>query len=542
MIAVNAAPGSCPGSISSPTTRTCALEETGRNSVRAWTRPRTTASMNDMGSPRTTRDQAGPRHRPQAPHRVRGAGRGPGAAQRSSGEEYVEVPGRAPARRGLSGRSRLRRPRPRRPRRRIRRPRRRSRRDRRSRRPRRHRRRHRRRRSAAWRSRRRRRGRRRRRRRPWRAAPWPHRERGRRHRGRRRPPRSDVRRRRSAQQEWSEDPSSCLDGTSSGGTRHSGTGLLVARIPVTAAIASPRRSSSPGGQVDPTPHRSRRRCPARQRSASVARSPRRARSTRGGLRVPDPDRAARHLDRAGAGGAGGAGGVRALGACAHPPVCRRGSEGLVAATQHPGAVHAVARTRTAGPHRRRRTPVHNGAPMRPRPGRFWSNGGVPEISPFLVGVLLVAYLPPAVVLSWVDGAEHRLPNRWVGALTAAVGAALLVLGMLLPPLREDLRVAAVLAIVLGLGAIVVALFAPMVLGMGDAKTLPVVVLMSGSFGGEVLIAALLGVALLSGALGVLVMAVTRRSGVRFALGPVLLSGPFLGLLGAPLVRAALGGL
>ena len=180
--------------------------------------------------------------------------------------------------------------------------------------------------------------------------------------------------------------------------------------------------------------------------------------------------------------------------------------------------------------------------MRPRPGRFWSNGGVPEISPFLVGVLLVAYLPPAVVLSWVDGAEHRLPNRWVGALTAAVGAALLVLGMLLPPLREDLRVAAVLAIVLGLGAIVVALFAPMVLGMGDAKTLPVVVLMSGSFGGEVLIAALLGVALLSGALGVLVMAVTRRSGVRFALGPVLLSGPFLGLLGAPLVRAALGGL
>src|SRR5699024_3170400 len=59
MIAVNAAPGSCPGSISSPTTRTCALEEIGRNSVRAWTRPRTTASMNDMSSPRTTRGSGG---------------------------------------------------------------------------------------------------------------------------------------------------------------------------------------------------------------------------------------------------------------------------------------------------------------------------------------------------------------------------------------------------------------------------------------------------------------------------------------------------
>src|SRR5699024_3695095 len=59
MIAVNAAPGSCPGSISSPTTRTCALEEIGRNSVKAWTRPRTTASMNDMGSPRTTRGSGG---------------------------------------------------------------------------------------------------------------------------------------------------------------------------------------------------------------------------------------------------------------------------------------------------------------------------------------------------------------------------------------------------------------------------------------------------------------------------------------------------
>ena len=163
-----------------------------------------------------------------------------------------------------------------------------------------------------------------------------------------------------------------------------------------------------------------------------------------------------------------------------------------------------------------------------------------EIAPSLLAVLLVVYLPPAVVLSWADGREHRLPNRWVGILTGGVAAALLALSLIQPGLRAEVRVAAVLALVLGFGAVLVALFAPGVLGMGDAKTLPVVVLMSAALGGEVLIAALLGIALLSGVLGIVVIAVTRRAGVRFALGPVLLAGPFLGLLGAPLVRAALG--
>lgn len=166
---------------------------------------------------------------------------------------------------------------------------------------------------------------------------------------------------------------------------------------------------------------------------------------------------------------------------------------------------------------------------------------MPEISPLLIGVLLVVYLPPAAALAWIDAGEHRLPNRWVGALTLAVGTTLLVLGMLLPPLRGDLRTALVLAVVLGMGAVLLALLAPSLLGMGDAKALPVVVLMSAALGGEVLIAALLGIVLLGGILGAVVLLVTRRAGVRFAVGPVLLAGPFLGLLGAPLVSAALGG-
>lgn len=166
---------------------------------------------------------------------------------------------------------------------------------------------------------------------------------------------------------------------------------------------------------------------------------------------------------------------------------------------------------------------------------------MPEISLPLIAVLLVAYLPPAMVLSWVDGREHRLPNRWVAVLTGAVAGTLLLLGMLMPSLRPDLRTAFVLALVLGLGAILLALLAPSLLGMGDAKTLPVVVLISAALGGEVLIAALLGIALLGGILGAAVLVVTRRAGVRFAVGPVLLAGPFLGLVGAPLVGAALGG-
>ena len=165
---------------------------------------------------------------------------------------------------------------------------------------------------------------------------------------------------------------------------------------------------------------------------------------------------------------------------------------------------------------------------------------MPETSPLLIAVLLAAYLPPALVLSWIDGSERRLPNRWVGVLTGVVGATLLLVALAVPAERAALRTAAVLALVLGVGAILVALVAPPLLGMGDAKTLPVVVLMSAALGGEVLLAGLLGIAVVGCLAGMVVLAASRRAGVRFAFGPVLLAGPFLGLLGAPLVTAALG--
>lgn len=164
--------------------------------------------------------------------------------------------------------------------------------------------------------------------------------------------------------------------------------------------------------------------------------------------------------------------------------------------------------------------------------------GSPDV--LVLAVLALVYLPPALVLAWVDGREHRLPNRWVAGLTGAVALSLALVALARPGLREGLGTAAVLALVLGVAAILLALLAPTLLGMGDAKTLPAVVLMAGALGGDVLMAALLGIMLLGGALGGAVLALTRRAGTRFAMGPVLLAGPFLGLLGAPLVRAALG--
>ena len=55
-----------------------------------------------------------------------------------------------------------------------------------------------------------------------------------------------------------------------------------------------------------------------------------------------------------------------------------------------------------------------------------------------------------------------------------------------------------------------------------------------------LLAVLLGRLVLAGLAGVVTMLRTRSSRSRFALGPVLLCTPFLGLLGAPLVGPALG--
>ncbi|MFC0674270.1 hypothetical protein [Brachybacterium hainanense] len=155
-------------------------------------------------------------------------------------------------------------------------------------------------------------------------------------------------------------------------------------------------------------------------------------------------------------------------------------------------------------------------------------------------VLLLVYGGQAVALSWIDGREHRLPNRRVGMLTLSTVLALGLAALIDPALRPLLRVGLVLAVLCAVAGIALALVAPQLIGMGDAKTAPVVVLMTSALGPFSLLAGLLGVALVGGVAGGLVWAISRRADARFAYGPVLLSAPFLGLLASPLVAAALG--
>lgn len=154
--------------------------------------------------------------------------------------------------------------------------------------------------------------------------------------------------------------------------------------------------------------------------------------------------------------------------------------------------------------------------------------------------LLVAYLPLAGALSVIDLREHRLPNRLVLALTAAVALVLGTTALLVPGARGIVALAAILGGATAVVGIAIALLTPHLLGMGDAKTAPAVVATATALGWDVLAGGLLGTALLGGIAGIVTLARTGDARARFAYGPVLLAAPLLGLLLAPLVRGALG--
>jgi len=157
-----------------------------------------------------------------------------------------------------------------------------------------------------------------------------------------------------------------------------------------------------------------------------------------------------------------------------------------------------------------------------------------------VVALLVVYAPHAVALSVVDVREHRLPNRLVGSLTASVLLVLAATAALAAPARPAVLFAIAIGLVAALVGLAIAAVGPQLLGMGDAKTAPAALATSAALGWDVLVAALLGIAVVGGAVGIVLLAATRDASARFAYGPVLLSAPLLGLVGAPFVRAALG--
>lgn len=161
--------------------------------------------------------------------------------------------------------------------------------------------------------------------------------------------------------------------------------------------------------------------------------------------------------------------------------------------------------------------------------------------PLLVPLLLsLAYLPWAIALSLADAREHRLPNPLVLRLSLTMTVLGGACAVLLPPTRGQLAWAAGIALVLGAAAVLGALIAPGTIGMGDAKILPAVAFLACAWSIETGIGALFGGIVLAGALGAMTLARSRRADSRFALGPVLLAAPFVGILLTPLVRSALG--
>ena len=152
--------------------------------------------------------------------------------------------------------------------------------------------------------------------------------------------------------------------------------------------------------------------------------------------------------------------------------------------------------------------------------------------------LLLVHLPQAVLLAITDVRELRLPNRPVAVLTATTLLSVLAVAAVDPAVRPVLPFAFGAAAVMGLIAIVTALVCPVLLGMGDAKTLPAVVLLSAVLHPLVLIGGLIGILTVGAAIGAVILFI-RGPRARFAFGPVLLAAPFLGLLLAPCLTQVL---
>ena len=74
--------------------------------------------------------------------------------------------------------------------------------------------------------------------------------------------------------------------------------------------------------------------------------------------------------------------------------------------------------------------------------------------------------------------------------------------------------------------VLVSLFIPNSLGMGDAKLIPSIVFICLVLGSQVAIAALFWLCLVSIAVSLIVVFYTKSLKTRFAFGPVLLSAPY----------------
>lgn len=150
----------------------------------------------------------------------------------------------------------------------------------------------------------------------------------------------------------------------------------------------------------------------------------------------------------------------------------------------------------------------------------WSHRG-----DLAVAVLLSAVVLCYGVLSAVDAAEQRLPNRITLPLAAATLGAVVVGAAL----RAD-PMAAVVAI--GTGGAFAAVLCVLRFGMGDVKLALTVGMVAGWLGRAAVAATILAGASAGAVAALALILVHRRRGLAFSFGPALAFGSVVGMMAA----------
>jgi leader peptidase (prepilin peptidase)/N-methyltransferase len=148
----------------------------------------------------------------------------------------------------------------------------------------------------------------------------------------------------------------------------------------------------------------------------------------------------------------------------------------------------------------------------------------PNVGSFAAAAWIAAF---GIVLSFVDSAVHRLPDRLTMPALAGA-AAILVASAVFTSGYSHLLSAVAGAIALGAFYLVMVLIRPHAIGLGDAKLALLTGLVLGWFSLSAAIAGLIAAVLIGGIVGLLLLA-TRRIHPRqgFAHGPAMLLGALL---------------